>query len=396
MISNNTSSGDLNKLSGINGLRAISILIVIACHLNEKYSLFYKNFSGFSWKQPFAQILTDGQFGVNVFFVISGFLITYLLLIEESTYKTISIKNFFIRRTLRIFPAYFFLLFFYLILQIFGWIQISPASWISSLTYTKYFNYKLDWYTAHAWSLSVEEQFYLIWPFVFLLGNRVRKKVILWVIILVPFFRIYLASPDALINHLSFFGRIDSIGTGCLFALYREEILTWIKPKKTILLLISLLLIISVRYLPNIFHKFPNLPEFPITLWGNTWGTISNFAIAIILMISISQTKGFGFHFLNNPLMEQIGLYSYSIYLWQQFFLNNTGLLINKVPYNLVFILAFALASYYLIEKPFLSLKSKFIKHSPKDKLFPESTHIQGSISESPDLISLPNQKLSI
>jgi peptidoglycan/LPS O-acetylase OafA/YrhL len=354
------SANDHHKLYGINGIRALSILMVIACHLNEKYSLFYAGFKGFSWIQPFEQLFTDGQFGVNVFFVISGFLITYLLLIEESRFKTISIKNFFIRRTLRIFPAYLFLLLFYFVLQIAGWIKISPESWLTSLTYTKYFNYKLDWYTAHAWSLSVEEQFYLLWPFIFLLGNKIRKNVAIGFVLLVPFIRIYLARPDALINHLSFFGRMDSIALGCLCALYKDSLWTWIQPRTKILFFFSLFIILSIRYLPNAFNKLHFGYDFPITMWGNTYGTFSNFAIGIILLITVYGSHGLWFKFLNHPILDRLGLYSYSIYLWQQFFLNNTGLWYNKVPLNLLFIALFSLGSYYLIEKPFLKLKSKF------------------------------------
>jgi len=145
----------LGKFPSINGLQALSITFVILSHLDLQYGLL-TYFKEVSWINPFVSLLSDGNFGVNVFFVISGFLITSLLLNEEETSGKVSLKNFYIRRTLRIFPAYFFLLLVYFILQLVCYISISKASWLTALTYTKYFNWQLDWYTAHAWSLSVE------------------------------------------------------------------------------------------------------------------------------------------------------------------------------------------------------------------------------------------------
>ena len=97
------------KYASINGLRAISIFLVLTHHCILQYNVF-GNFAHIKWLQPFIKLLNDGQLGVNVFFVISGFLITSLMLQEEAKTKTVSLKNFYIRRTLRIFPAYYFLL----------------------------------------------------------------------------------------------------------------------------------------------------------------------------------------------------------------------------------------------------------------------------------------------
>ena len=151
------------KYPSINGLRAISILLVVIHHLclNEHiFTEIQKN----TFIRPLTNFLQDGNFGVNVFFVISGFLITTLLTNEENKNNKISLKNFYVRRVLRIFPAYYFLLLVYFVLQLLNYIQIDPAAWLTAITYTKYFNWSLDWYTAHAWSLSIEEHFYLFWP----------------------------------------------------------------------------------------------------------------------------------------------------------------------------------------------------------------------------------------
>ena len=83
---------------------------------------------------PFS-ILADGNFGVNVFFVISGFLITTLLIAEENKTGAISLKNFYLRRIFRIFPAYYFVLLVYFILQSLSIMSFTSQSWLSSIFY---------------------------------------------------------------------------------------------------------------------------------------------------------------------------------------------------------------------------------------------------------------------
>jgi len=98
-------------LPSISGLRAISILMVIIVHatIHGNFKIFKISKIAFTLKT----ILGNGNLGVNIFFVISGFLITYLLIEEEKTQGKISLRSFYLRRILRIFPAYYFLLLFY-------------------------------------------------------------------------------------------------------------------------------------------------------------------------------------------------------------------------------------------------------------------------------------------
>src|ERR1700710_2420018 len=150
-----------NQIPSLGGLRALSILIVLAGHFVEagyvtinRNSLLYNFF--------------DSGFGVNIFFVISGFLITTLLIKEEIANKEISLKKFYIRRIIRIFPAYYFVVLSYFLLEFcFHLIHFSNISWLTTLTFTKYLSPDFDWLSAHFWSLSVEEHFYLIFPLCF-------------------------------------------------------------------------------------------------------------------------------------------------------------------------------------------------------------------------------------
>lgn len=348
----------IQKLPSINGLRAFSIILVICHHLSLQNS-FFKDIPTDNWGYLFVEFIKDGHLGVNVFFVISGFLITYLLQYEEKNTETISLKNFYVRRTLRIFPAYFFLLFVYFILQLFNFIQISNSSWLTAITYTKYFNWELDWYTGHAWSLSIEEHFYVFWPLIFIGGKKFRKIVAISLIIIVPFIRYFsFYHPVYWINELTIFTRIDSIAVGCFFALYKENIIKHFTPHWTKIFYFSIISLFFLRIFPIYAHK-TNL-DFIFIPIGSTHGTIANILIASIMMYSVFGPKRIWYKVLNLKIINYIGTLSYSIYLWQQLFIYQSDFWINKFPQNLIFIFLAALFSYYIIEKPFLKLKQKF------------------------------------
>ena len=344
----------IQKYASINGLRALSIFLVLTHHSILQYGL-----HNIKWLDPVIKLLNDGQLGVNIFFVISGFLITSLMLQEEAKTRTVSLKNFYIRRTLRIFPAYYFLLLLYFIFQIAGYIHIPNQAWLTSLTYTKYFNWQADWYTRHAWSLSIEEHFYIFWPLVFLAGNKIRKFVAFSLIIIVPFFRIY-HHYHAInwLNELTIFLRIDAIAMGCIFALYSETIINWMSPYWKKIFYFSMITLFFLRYFPDLANKV-HLKFIFIPL-GTTHGSIANILIAIIIMFSVFGPKGVWFKILNWKLVNYMGILSYSIYLWQELFLCNTGYWINKFPQNIICIFVASICSYHLIEKPFLRLKNRF------------------------------------
>ncbi len=346
------------RYPSINGLRAISIALVVIDHLAMRCGVF-NGISGIPWLRPFLDFLQDGQLGVNVFFVISGFLITSLLLDEEMRTKSISLKKFYIRRTLRIFPAYFFLLSVYFVLQVFKLIWIPREAWLTAITYTKYFNWPLDWYTGHAWSLSIEEHFYLLWPLIFLAGPKIRKGAAVFLILIVPVVRTYLYfSPDNWFYDLTIFTRIDAIATGCFLALYKKEIKAKISPYFSQIFYASLISLFLLRYLPEVTDKLQI--SFILIPFGLTHGTFSNILVGLIMMYVVFGPQGFFYKILNLRLVNYIGLLSYSIYLWQQIFLNRPNYWVNLFPQNLVCILLCSLFSYYVVEKPFLKLKRRF------------------------------------
>lgn len=342
------------KYPSLNGLRGISILLVLFHHLNLHFSIF-------TTVSKYVPLIIDGQLGVNVFFVISGFLITTLLLKEEDNTGTISLKNFYTRRTLRIFPAYYFLLLVYFFLYHYHFIFISKASWFTAITYTKYFNWQLDWYTSHAWSLSIEEHFYLFWPLLFLAGKKTRKVFVCIIIILVPLLRGYFTYyPQSWANYLSIFCRLDAIAMGCFFALYKEKILRWYSLYWKSIFYTSILLLFFFLFLQDFNLKHHLHLGFFNIIFGGSFGSITNILIASIMLFSVFGPRGTWFKFLNSKIINQIGLWSYSLYLWQQLFIVKTSYWINQYPINILLTLLVAIISYYLVEKPFLKIKAKF------------------------------------
>lgn len=349
---------NITKFPSLNGLRAISIIMVVCNHLGLQTTLF-SEVQKIKTLSPFVLFLQDGHLGVNIFFVISGFLITSLLLQEEKETKSISLKNFYIRRTLRIFPAYYLLLLVYFILQLAGYIYIDSNSWLTAITYTKYFNWDLGWYTSHAWSLSIEEHFYLFWPLVFIYLKSLRKHFAMALILCVPLVRTYIYyHPVSWINDLTIFTRIDAIATGCLLAFYKDSILKKMGKSLNGYFIIAIIVLLLFRYIPPVAAKV-GLAFIFIPL-GTTHGTIANFLIAIVILHSITLQRGLWFSTINSKLFNYIGVLSYSIYLWQQLFISPDNRWITTFPQNLIFVLGAALFSYYVIEKPFLKLKLKF------------------------------------
>ena len=208
------------KIPSLNGLRAISIIIVVLAHLKDTHgvpSILYS----------FISLTCFGNLGVEIFFVISGYLITTILLSEVETNNKINFKRFYIRRFLRIFPVLIAYLLF--ILSLNSYYHIPIIHFIKSLLYFNNFAvFGGTWLLGHTWSLSVEEQFYMVWPFVI---NKLSKYIalitgsvfVLAIILrLIGLFRQDLS--DVILN--PFIGSLDGILIGSYmgFLVYNKKI----------------------------------------------------------------------------------------------------------------------------------------------------------------------------
>src|SRR3954470_16220242 len=147
------------RLPSLDGLRALSVAMVVGGHLA------YTGTAPAAFKTVL--LFSDGALGVRFFFVISGFIISTLLINEGANGSIPSLKRFYLRRFIRLVPVQIVFLAALLLLTLYGTLNINSCQFLTSLTYTK--NYGCSsWIDGHLWSLSVEEQFYILWPFILL------------------------------------------------------------------------------------------------------------------------------------------------------------------------------------------------------------------------------------
>jgi peptidoglycan/LPS O-acetylase OafA/YrhL len=350
-------------IPSLNGLRAISIMMVIAYHYYQN-----KYFPDTKLIRYVGMFFFNGTLAVNIFFVISGFLITTLLKNEESEHNSVSLSNFYARRIIRIFPAYYFLLFIYFILNLIGYIHITTTGWLSILFFAKQFHYDLH-ETSHLWSLSVEEVFYLAWPLLFMKAGEKKVITTLCLISMVVIIRVckFNFPLPPLIDTV--FTRGDALLIGCLFAIKYDKISELINTYRKYVILIVPLLVTSILFYNYLYKVLlnPDHTYFSFLLTSVVYsffgaeGLFTNLILGIIIIFSINE-KGLWFKLLNLPVMNHIGKLSYSIYLWQQLFTSERPLM-HSLPLVMSVLIIYLLgcSSYYLVERPFFKLKKYFV-----------------------------------
>lgn len=203
----------------LNGLRFIAALLVIVHHIEQlKYVFGFNN----HWNNSFIEVI--GKLGVILFFVLSGFLITYLLLEENNETNTIVIKDFYIRRILRIWPLYFLIV----VLSFFVFSHI-PFLYISNLSDSLSLNFVIKFlmfvffipnvalalfpavpFAAQTWSVGIEEQFYIIWPLVI---KFVKQKHLLFYIIILGYIYMNVFGFKFIKAHFFYDDVMDTIAT---------------------------------------------------------------------------------------------------------------------------------------------------------------------------------------
>jgi peptidoglycan/LPS O-acetylase OafA/YrhL len=339
------------RVPGLDGLRAVSILLVLLEHSSLTH--------GFPLSGS-AHLGDLGRIGVAMFFVISGFLITMLLGREWERTQTISLTGFYRRRALRILPAYVAFLGVVFIASRLRYINMSSLDWTGVLTYTVNFIKVPAWEIGHVWSLSVEEQFYLVWPFLVVVLSPPRA---LWVVATylagAPLIRLvvwaFFRQDLHLIEDLTPL-HMDTIAAGCLLALlaarpaFRGRFLP--TPQRATLISIAAAMLIAASTMVGAY-----ISAFDVT-FRDTCIALS--MAAIVWSVATTATATRIGRLLETRPMVFVGVLSYSLYLWQQLFLNphNTHW-IAAWPANVVLAIGVALISYFMIESPFLRLKDR-------------------------------------
>ena len=344
------------RIPSLDGLRAISIALVVFAHLLGTHGFFLS----LRVNEHFAL----GELGVRVFFVISGFLITRLLLAELDTTGAIHVGRFYLRRTFRIFPPYYAFILALVVAELVRWIALAPGDVFHTVTYTSNYHATRSWNVGHTWSLSVEEQFYLLWPALLVMLGRRRA---LWIaglfLAAAPLLRLglWMFVPSARdgVGH-RFETVADSIAVGCVLSGAR----TWLHEQPLYRRLLAsrwLLLAPVVVVLSGELSQHPRL-DF---LFGFT---LRNVLIALLIDRWVTYPSGLVGRALNSGPLVFVGLISYSIYLWQQVFLDRyVDALPTRFPVNLLLVVVAALASYYVVERPFLRLRQRLER-----AMFPE------------------------
>jgi peptidoglycan/LPS O-acetylase OafA/YrhL len=337
-----------SRISSLDGLRAVSIMLVIVGHSAD--SLNAPSFLG-----PLNHL---GNLGVRCFFIISGFLITTLLLKEWEKTGSISMKGFYTRRALRIFPPSLAYIGIIAACYALGWLTLKPGDLTHALTYTMNYRYNPAHWFRHLWSLAVEEQFYLLWPGVLWFAGTRRGMKAAWGVVLAdPVIRaimwfVFHASDSAMTKH--FEAIADTLAIGCLLSMnfnrigashwYRRFQSSWLFWAVALSLALggNALFLVSQAGFYIIGQSITNLGIVLCIDW-----CIRNF------------DRGVG-RFLNWSPMVYIGVLSYSLYLWQNAFLNpDWDAWPAKLPLNILLAFVMAFASYHLVEQPALRLRHR-------------------------------------
>ncbi len=364
---------------GLDGVRAIAVILVFSVH-----SVGYKT-------------LFVGWTGVQIFFVLSGFLITGILYDNQD--EPYRFRNFYVRRTLRIFPLFYFAWLLVLIAGFFLRAQWHPLQILWPVYLGNYVRFivgveSLDrFYTllppkvpleiGHFWSLAVEEQFYLLWPFVvFFVRDRLRLVHICIVVVLLgPILRGLLwaiVSPNLLSIGLLYRltpTQCDAFLLGGLMALWMRG------PEKDRLLqhgnkiLCASLILLAAAYLANNGFHMRDLDA--TSPWMSTYGiTLVNMSAAGLILCSLRPGSFFFRMNITRPL-RMVGRYSYGVYVYHVLllpFLYHYGSPPNPsrsprlhivhavlmVPLYFFIVLAVSAGSYHFLERPFLTMKDRF------------------------------------
>ena len=359
------------KIPSLDGLRAVAVLLVICHHLHV----------------PF---FPDGR-GVLTFFVLSGFLITWMLLKESERSGEVSIRNFYIRRVLRIFPAFYV----FLILSIAArWLTRAWPNrsllldYLSAFFYTS--NYRLALtptiaHTAqHTWALSVEEQFYLLWPCVFVAFHQKLRRltyVLLAAIVAINIYRLVLHFGFHVRENwisFSFDTRADHILIGCLLAvLLTRGVGTWFwnwitaRPWYSLVPLLLTIASIAISSHGGLAYRFSvGFVVDPLIT-----------AVLLVQVIALGKSRLWGW--LNWKVTAYLGKISYGMFLYHMLanhlviVLFGTRSLWFRVPATIALAAFFGTCSYYLIEERFLRLKSKFER---RDRRKPTAVLLPGRL----------------
>ena len=342
----------------LDSLRAFAVAGVTWHHWMPDYNGFFPFFSG-----------------VELFFVLSGFLITGILLNAKrqaneynGSLKNI-LKSFYFRRFLRIFPLYYAVLIWATALNISNLRSTWPWHYFYFSNFYLIHVGHLDEEITHFWTLAVEEQFYLVWPFVILLISNRSLLYVLWFVFAVgPIYRLIGGLFFSTIEwwDIGTLGNLDSLGIGALLAYYKHNssnIPTWLNLNKVkytaVLVLVIGIILISTTSILNV-----SLERF-------LYFAFLSLIYVILINACIEGVRGLTGRVLNFSPLVYLGSISYGIYVLHNFahypayFMLDHLTFMNQIPGKILILklfstLSLAILSWHFFEKPFNQLKRYF------------------------------------
>jgi peptidoglycan/LPS O-acetylase OafA/YrhL len=319
-----------SRIPSLDGLRAISISLVVVGHWVEMR--YHSDIAG-----AFANL------GVRIFFIISGYLITTLLLKEYEKTSTIGLREFYVRRAYRIFPA---AMVFMLPVFVIFWHELRWYHMVAAALYLANFDFAHPWYLGHLWSLSVEEQFYFLWPGVLKKWHRHRVAILLGVVAFAPLYRV-------VCHFLQLHGKADEtfpavadvLAIGCMLAIFAARV-----PKIGRVWAAGMILPIVLVPVYLGVLRFHLTAVLLFVLWP-----VMHISIAGLLLHVVQRP----YWILNVRPVVWLGKISYSLYLWQQLFAYGNH---HRPWYFVLVAVGLASASYYLVEQPMLRVRERKAK----------------------------------
>jgi len=372
-----TNNSDRIYFKNLDVVRFVAAFMIVILHAYEAWVGWYSEV-GFLSGGTYKELTTSGKFvdqfirnlgiGVDIFFLISGFLITYILLEEKKRYHKIHIGKFMIRRTLRIWPLYFLLIIISPIIV--SWVDSSPnPNYLANIFFVGNFEIinSQTWVFpfSHFWSICIEEHFYLIWPFIiYFTPKKHLLSVFSLFIVSSILFRIYTSinmNYPWYTLYLHTFSRIDVLVIGAIAAFYySEKPFQFVISKLTRILLIVLLVI--------------SLSVESVDYWNSilSAGFRKYFYISIIAILLLDYSFNPKLkHFLKEKsIIHYFGKVSYGIYMYSNILLL---IVIKKIMWVyqisnmwIFFLITISLSiiipiiSYELFEKQILKLSKRF------------------------------------
>ena len=355
------------RIPGLDGWRAVAIALVLLSH-----GTFNANLASQFWVD-FFNSLPRGEDGVRIFFCLSGFLITHLLLREECKNGGISLKSFYARRALRILPVYFAYVATVALLNIALHWEMIWKSFVPPLTFTTglwWRRYEV-WEFAHFWTLSVEEVFYLLWPFfLIIVPKKYRIGIVVIVLALLPTARVAADGTafEFYLTGITLMTTVDYLLMGCLFALFYgfltrlcSALPSWtLTTAKCLALLLFLLVWLPIRHGGSLGIS----RDFIRTASLGPGTTSMALAITVLIVATALSPKSLLTRLLEFRVVAGFGLISYGVYVWHQLFINpfaDEPAIWQKFPLNICIAVGVGWLSYALYEKKFLKYKVRFV-----------------------------------